>query len=707
MATKSAQTINDNAASNGDQAARENWARYLYGRDRGHLEYMAQAHKCESMYLGGGLQWNEADKAILDSQKRPYYEFNEIMPSINSALGYQIQNRMDIAFKPREGESDMEKATVLSKVIMQIAAQNKLHWKETQVYGDGLIEQRGYFEVRISFEKNMKGDVEVRTLDPRDCIPDPDAKSYNPADWADFINTRWMLLDEIEQTYGKKARQIAEQSNDKGSDFGDVGDETERNKFGTHRQAGRYDAYGMESDGMFRYRVIDRQKHVYEKTECLVYPETGDIQVSGDMTEEQIAEALQNGAVKASRMRKRVRWIVSTYFKTLFDDYSPYEEFTVIPYFAYFRRGKTRGMVDNAIGPQEALNKSVSQYIHIVNTSANSGWVVEENSLTNMDTDDLEDKGATTGLVIEHKKGSAAPSKITPNQVPTGVDKMIDRATQALKDVTVPDSMRGLQGSAVSGVAKQADQFASQQQLAVPMDNLAYTRQLLADRIMSLVQRYYDSYRVFRITEMNPVTGKEEQKEIEINKPDGMGGYLNDITMGTYDVVITEQPIHATFADGQFDQVVEMRKIGVALPDATVVKYSNLSDKHEIMQNMQGNDKADPTLEAKATLLAAQARKMDADTTARNVEAQYSAIQTAQVIATTPATSGLADSLLKSAGYVDHDAGPIVPQAPAGMPVPPAMPTNTNPMTPANPGVGLMDGIETQRADGTQPQIGA
>ena len=127
------------------------------------------------------------------------------------------------------------------------------------------------------------------------------------------------------------------------------------------------------------------------------------------------------------------------------------------------------------------------------------------------------------------------------------------------------------------------------------------------------------------------------------------------------------------------------------------------------MQTMQGSEAVDPTLEAKAQLMAAQARKADADTTARGVEAQYSAIQTAQVIATNPATSGLADALLKSAGYKDQDAGPIVPEAPAGMPMPTdaGIPTNTNPMTPANPGVGLMDGIETPQPDGVAPGIGA
>ena len=689
--------------------ARDNWARYLYGRDRGHLEYMAQAKKCEGMYLGGGDQWEADAKATLDAEGRPWYEFNEVMPSINSAVGYQIQNRMDIAFKPRGGLSDMDKATVLNKVVMQIMAQNQFHWKETQVYGDGLIEQRGYFDIRMSFEKNMKGELEIETLDPRDCIPDPDAKSYDPASWGDFIVTRWLLLDEIEARYGRKARDIAEASNDAGEDFGVTDGETQRNTFGSNDTAGRYDAYGNEGDGLARYRVIDRQKYVYEMTKCLVWPETGDIKTLDSFTPEQVAEAMANGAVQAKRMRKRVRWMASTYFSTLHDEYSPYDDITTVPYFAYFRRGKTRGMVDNAIGPQEVLNKTVSQYVHIINSSANGGWIVEEGSLTNMDTDDLKEMGSKTGLVVEYKKGFAAPQKITANNVPSGVDKLIDRATQALKDVTVPDSMRGLQGNAVSGVAKQADQFASQQQLAVPLDNLAYTRRLVANRVVALVQKYYDSHRVFRITEMNPLTGKEEEQVIEINKPDGEGGYLNDITMGTYDVVITEQPMQVTFENGQFEQAITMRKEGVKIPDATVVRYSNLSDKHEIMQTMQGSEAVDPTLEAKAQLMAAQARKADADTTARGVEAQYSAIQTAQVIATNPATSGLADALLKSAGYKDQDAGPIVPEAPAGIPMPTdaGIPTNTNPMTPANPGVGLMDGIETPQADGTDPAIGA
>lgn len=693
-----------------DEAARENWHRYQYGKDRGHIEYTEQAAKCERMYLGGGEQWSEADKAILTQQRRPFYEFNEIMPSVNSAVGYQIQNRMDIAFKPRGEKGDLLVATILSKVAMQIVDACMLHWHETQVFSDGLIEQRGYFDVRMSFDGNMKGDVVVTTLDPRDVVPDPDAKSYDPDKWGDVIVSRWLTLDEIEQLYGREARDKADASNDDGQDYGDTDDEVQRNKFGSRYLPGLYDAYGNEQDGLKRYRVLDRQKMVYEKTDCLVFLETGDVLVVDGLSEESIEDALAHGAVRAKRMRRRVKWAVTTYSATLHDSYSPYEHFTVVPYFAYFRRGKTRGMVDNGIGPQEALNKAVSQYVHIVNTSANSGWMVEQNSLTNMDTEELEDVGATTGLVLEYAKGTATPQKITPNQVPTGVDHLIDRATKALKDVTVPEAMRGQQGPETSGIAIQAKQFASQQQLAVPLDNLAYTRQLLARRILKLVQRYYDSYRVFRITETDPNTGRPREETLEINKFDPeTGSYLYDVTVGDYDVVITEQPMQITFENSQFQQALEMRKAGIAIPDPTVIRYSALADKHEILESMQGNQPpADPTLEAKAALLQAQARQADAktghieaQTVNENVTALYGASQAAQVLMQVPGAAPVADELAQSSGFVDRNAAPLVPDAPAGEPAV-DMPRNTDPLTPASPASGVNEGIETPGPDGVQ-----
>ncbi|AVQ81660.1 portal protein [Variovorax sp. PMC12] len=699
----------------GDALARENWYRYLYGRDQGHLHYMEQAQKCEGMYLGGGEQWSEEDKAILTEEGRPFYEFNEIMPSVNSAIGYQIHNRMDIAFKPRGEKGDLATATILSKVTMQIADQAKLHWKETQVFGDGVIQQRGYFNLRMNFDKNIKGEIEVETLDPLDVVPDPDAKSYDPDSWGDVIITRWLTLDEIEQLYGKDARTKAEASGDDGHDWGEMDEETRRNRFGDRLKSssGSFDAYNtLEGKLLRRYRIVDRQKWVYENTKCLVFPDTGDVETLDNMTPDQVDAAMQKGAVRASRMRRRIKWTVSTYCALLFDQYSPHEHFTVVPYFAYFRRGKTRGMVDNAIGPQEALNKGVSQFIAIVNTAANSGWMVEEESLTNMESEDLETDGAKTGLVVEYRKGAQKPSKIEPNSVPTGIDRLIDRATVALKDVTVPEAMRGGNGPEVAGVAIQSKQFASQQQLAVPLDNLSYTRALLAVRLYKMIQRYYDSHRIFRITETDQFGNKVEQT-LEINKPMPDGSYFNDITVGEYDVVVSEQPMQITFENSQFNQALEMKEKGINIPDQIVVRYSNLQDKQEIIEGMTAAKAppVDPLTEAKAALTQAQAAvakaqagKVDAETVEAKGRTMYSALQTAQVIAATPATALLADTLLGSQGFVDADGGTLVPELGTTLPTAPEglIPNNTNPITPASPELGVAHGIETPENDGVR-----
>ena len=122
--------------------------------------------------------------------------------------------------------------------------------------------------------------------------------------------------------------------------------------------------------------------------------------------------AREYGLGMLKKLIKKVRWTITADQVVLHDDWSPYKDFTIVPYFPYFRRGKPFGMVRNLLSPQEQLNKISSQELHIVNTTANSGWVVETGSLNGMTSDDLQERGAQTGLVLEYNRGSQPPSKI-------------------------------------------------------------------------------------------------------------------------------------------------------------------------------------------------------------------------------------------------------------------------------------------------------
>lgn len=374
-----------------DTEAAANWARYMYGRTRGHDDYCIWAKVLEGMYLGGGLQWSEEDKQALLEQGRVLHEFNEIAPAVNSTIGYQIHNRMDISFKPRAGQADEELASVRSKLAMQIADMNMLHWKETDMFTDGLIEQRGYYDLRISRDDNILGELDVDVLDPRDVIPDPDAKSYDPDDWNDVTVTRWMILDRVEELFGEKIRLKVESFRPSETDFGTDDASGTRNRFGDEKILSSYSEYDAWRDdaGLVQVRVIDRQKHKFAIRDVGIYP-TGDIrQLRQDQIDstEKMDELLANGVYVDKRKIKIVERIISTRDVLLFKGDSEFPFLSIVPFFPYFRRGKTRGLIDNGVSPQQAYNKLISQYLHIINSTANSGWMVEENSLTNMDTE--------------------------------------------------------------------------------------------------------------------------------------------------------------------------------------------------------------------------------------------------------------------------------------------------------------------------------
>lgn len=690
-----------------EDQAKLNWQRYEYGRMRGHQAYCRHARTAENFYMGGGRQWDADDRRQLEDEGRPALEFNQIKTKINTAIGYQIQNRMDIAFRPRADGADEDTARTLTKVAKQVQDNTGLHWLETQVFSDGLIQQRGYFDIRISYRDSMLGEICITDLDPLDVIPDPDAKSYDPDKWQDVIINRWLTYDEIEESYGEKARESVEVENQEDEDFGDDEADEERNKFGNEDTGGtEYLGTTMLSDGSKRVRVIERQYWQTQKAKVVITL-TGDIRSVEGMSDEQIAG--MSGVVAADRRMRRVRWVISTYNSVLHDDWSPFNHFTVVPFFPFFRRGKTSGLVDDAIGPQQLLNKTMSQFLHTINTTANGGWMWWADTIANMSDDEMANRGAEPGLAVVLKAKTPTdqvPRKIQANQIPTGIDRIIDRAGALLDETTgINESMTGLGGKDMSGIAIQSRQFAAQQGLAVPLDNLARTRNMMAKRILELVQAFYDEPRIIRITEQDS-RGQDVTEELPLNYPDEAGGVLNDLTIGEYDVVVTEQPMQVTFENSQFMQIMEMREKGVRIPDAFVVRNSNIADKQEVIEAMeqQAGTPPDPLNEAKARLADAQTKKMQQESVNRAVEAQYSAIQTAATIATNPMTAGLADSLLRSAGYEDQDAAPIVPQAnmeQALMQQPETIPTNTNPLTPANPGVGMMEGIETQAIEGT------
>ena len=590
--------------------ATNQFERYERARDNGHLDYIETAKKCDAFYRGN--QWDAADVATLDDEGRPALTINTILPTINTVLGEQSTRRADVNFKPK-GNGTQEIADVLNKLYLHVADTNKLDWLEGSVFADGLIQDRGYFDVRIDFTDHIQGEVRISTKDPLDILIDPDAKEYDPKTWNEIFETKWMSIDEIEEQYGQKyadkLRVIAEYGNTMGTDsveyeetrYGDTYTGVEYNQGNT--------ANPEENRQVRAVRVIERQ--YYQLKECSYYVDavTGDMrQVPGNWGERKKKKfADEYGLEIITRLDRKVRWTVTADKCVLFDDWSPYECFTIVPYFPYWRRGRPFGMVRNLISPQEQLNKISSQELHIVNTTANSGWIIENGSLNGMTADDLEEHGAETGLVLEYNRGSSPPAKIPPNQIPTGLDRLGQKAAANIKTISgISDAMLGTDSPEVSGVAIQAKQNRGVLMIQVPLDNLQKTRQYLAEHVLRLIQAYYTEERLIQITdEADPM---KPEVPIVVNQVTPEGDIINDLTLGEYKVVIGTMPARDNYDEVQFAEALSLREVGVPIPDDLIVDYSHLAKKGEIAQRIRQMQGMEPMTEEQAQIQAFQAQ---------------------------------------------------------------------------------------------------
>lgn len=686
--------------NNGVTEARNIFWRLDECMQRGHEDFMATATRLDDYYIGGGRQWRAADRAAVESKGKPAVEVNLCMSAVNAAVGYQIMNRVDLNYQPKGGEADEEKAKVISKVIKHALDNTHYRWHETDGFMDGLIQQRGYLEMRMSFDDNMLGELAVVSLDPRDVIPDPDARSYDPDDWHDVRITRWLTAQQLEQTYGKD---VADEVVAKSFYCGDRdwGDEIGIPREGFGRIPPSYamgTGWNGEDNAWRRYRVVDVQTHEYRNVLCAMWPLTGDIRVVDGMDQQQIAWLIDQGVIVAKRRVRRVRWQVAAPEVLIYDQMSPFDHFTIVPYFPYFRRGKTVGMLDNAAQVQDLLNKFVSQYAHIVNSSANGGWQGEAGQLENMTDEEFVERGSETGLVLLRKANTQPLQKIEPNKPPQGIENMMTFLQGNMQSVTsVNESALG-QGSAdMSGVAIQSRQFAAQQALGIALDNLSRTRHMVAERALEIIQKFYVGPRIIRIAEPDEM-GDDKRVPMPLNWPQDDGTFLNDMTIGEYDVEVNEQPYAVTFDNSQLEQMGKIVKdMGVPIPPQFILKASTLADKSEIANAIKGQQgQADPVAEAEAALRQAQATLAQNTAVGKSIEAQFSALRTAQIITAIPETAAIADALLRSGGFKDQDAAPIVPQPAAGsLPEPEEMPPeSTHPLTPDNPDAGANVGMQ-------------
>lgn len=574
-------TIRDTGAS--DQSERVEFSRSRMNRCKPlHDIYLTTADTSLKFFVG--KQWKETDKAELEESRRPALTINRILPMICSVYGEFSSMHSEFFFKGTRGGSK-QVAAKLSTLVRHILNENRYHsGSRSDVFLNGIITNRGAFIVTMGDEIDPLGGVEIQAYDPR-CIMLPvDAKSYDPKDWPEVFTVEPWTFGEIEDAFGKEKAELCFGENNAGEDF---------SRAGSFAHAQGVDDEGVDSqeenDNEYRDVYVHEFRSV-RKVWRFLDVETQDV---FDVPQDDMSKAEATRTAQETGTLVQARTAPGVFFRQfcgetlLREGWSQIADFTVVPYFPYFVMGEVLGMVEPLISPQEQLNKLSSQMLHIINSTANSGWQAEEGSLVSPTPDELARNGAKTGLVIIRRRGTAPVEKITPNSIPTGIVQAADRAAMDMQYISnINDGVLGHTGVNVAGKVVQEKKASMQASLQMVFDNFKRTEEILARVILGYIQAYYTEQRVFRIVE-GRAPDRVTESTLAINMQGEYGAIVDDVTLGRYDVQVAHRPRQDVQDDAEFAELLQMKQIGIVIPDHQIVARSHLQNAEEMAKEMR------------------------------------------------------------------------------------------------------------------------
>lgn len=575
--------------------------------DAAHTEWAARAKMCVD--FAEGRQWTADEMRRAEEQDRPILTHNKIGPLVRLVLGYHRNNRYQTSYAPTDdSNSTQDTAEILGKIDKRVSQNNHEAYVDTEVFMDGTLTGRSYYDYRLSFEHNDFGDLVTEATDPFTLRLDPDSSTYDPGKWGYTMEARWWSIDEIEYTYGCNAAALLLPFIHNGAYRGgipgalvELQDEiTPWRNFGGGNSGDNpsympMEAYIANSIDPLRktIRLIDCQHMIRVMQYTMVNLESGDRTPIPDQfgradIEKMLAWAQEHYAARGKacpirmtwRPAYRVRWTTIAGDLIVHDDWSPYRSLTKVPFFPWFRRGFARGIVEDLLDPQRGINRVRSAWVDTLERSAHSGWMFHESGMREEEKQKLERYGAAPGINIEWKGNNPAfkPEKIQPSGPPTGLERLEQRETDDLKEISgINDSALGQMDSAQSGRAIEARQRQSVLGIEPYMDNYKRTKELCGEKKLEIYQQHYTEERLFLLT-------GEGGKDVatKINYMNELGQIVNNVTLGKYCVQADETPLTATFLNAQMEEMMDLVAKGVLpveLVQDIVVDLSTIPSK--------------------------------------------------------------------------------------------------------------------------------
>lgn len=705
------------------------------------MEWWTQAREAQSINryqqaidsdFKDGLQWADEDAQALQERGQAPLVFNKIAPAINWILGTEKRTRIDFNVYPRKKDGNKE-AEVKKELLKYISDANKSVFARSRAFDDAVTVGIGWLEDSIRGD-DTKELLASRHESWRNIWYDHLGTDRDLSDSRYLFRSKFIDLDLAKAMFPNHAGAL-DSSSRQFSQFANEQQEDDDYFYALHYQ--QRDAHGnalqrrtYTNSGM----IFNRRERV-RLIECwFKEPISKQLlrggQFHGEVYDPENANHLQaieegNSSI-ADSLVMQMFCAVMTESKLLQLQQSPYKhnQFPFTPVWGY-RRGRDNapyGVVRGMRDAQEDLNKRASKALHVLSTNQ----IIADDDAAK-DWDDIRDEAARPdGIILLDGRRNARFEVNNDKQLAEEHLKLMEMDAKMIQDISgVTDENLGRDTNAKSGKAITARQEQGSIVTAELFDNLRYAIQLQGEKQLSLVEQFYNQEKIVRVT-----GDKGNVDFIHLNTPvwdeqSGQFVYENDITATQADFVVDEQDYQASMRDAMFQTMNELMRtlppeVALQLLDL-VYENSDLPGRDEIVTRIrQINGQVDPAnaddpqqqaqaaqkaqqdainqqqaqkkIQLELDLMQANIDKIRASMTETNMKSVYEGLQSAQVAASMPQMSSIADSLLKSAGFEDKNGEPLA--------VPVQQKQIAQIPQEQSPADGYQQGIETMRNDG-------
>lgn len=497
----------------------------------------------------------------LPANLRKQFNFNRIRRIKNMIGGYQRRNRKSTIVVPIENADD-HTADQFTKIMMWLNGQENVLETISSAFDGALITGMNLLQVWVDYRSDpISGDIKIDNCSYNGFLIDP---FFRKPDLSD-CNGIW------KRTFVTKREAISLLPNKEEDIIQLAGLDSRDGKFQFMPESYNFSVYNLLTYDEYYYRD-------YRQARILVDTQTGETVEWKSDDEDQLKKFLklypQITVLKQEVPTVKLAIVVQG--KVMYDGPQPagldcYPFVPVLgyyrpelPYFPFRIQGIVRGLRD----AQYLYNRRRLIELDILESQINSGWKFKENALVNPEHVFLEGQGRS--LALKEEAAMTDVEKIQPAQVPPSMIQLSELLGAEISQISgVNEELLGSATDDKSGILSMLRQGAGLTTLQILFDQLDTAQKHLGKIVIKLIQNNFTPGKVKRILNQDP-------SEQFYNK-----------TFGRYDAAVEEGLNTTTQKQMQFAQLLQLRELGIPIPDEILIESATIQNKKELIDALK------------------------------------------------------------------------------------------------------------------------